>query len=287
VKGQQLKNTNVVKKEEDREVEMSFLDHLEVLRWHIVRSVIALGVFSIAAFMMKSYVFDYIILAPKDIDFITYRLFCQLSHLLSLGDKLCFAEIPFSLINISMSGQFTMHIVVSIVAGLVITFPYLLFEVWTFIKPALHSTEKKYTRGVVFFGSLLFMVGVLFGYYLIAPLSVQFLGSYQVSEAVANQISLSSFITTLTTITLACGLIFQLPLLVYFLSKLGILTPDFMKKYRRHSIIAALILSAIITPPDVSSQVLVTLPLVLLYEMSIYVSKSVEKRKAKQALSSS
>lgn len=262
---------------------MSFLEHLEVLRWHIVRSVIALGVFSIAAFIMKSYIFDYIILAPKDIDFITYRMFCELSHLLALGDKLCFNQIPFDLINISMSGQFTMHIVVSIIAGIVITFPYLLFEMWTFIKPALHSSEKKYTRGVVFFGSLLFILGVLFGYYMIAPLSVQFLGSYQVSEAVSNKISLSSFITTLTTITLACGLIFQLPLLVYFLSKLGILTPAFMKKYRKHSIIASLVLSAIITPPDVSSQILVTFPLVLLYEVSIYVSGTVEKRRNKQA----
>ena len=270
-------------KEEHKNVEMSFLDHLEVLRWHLVRSAIALVVLSGTAFFFKSVVFDQVILAPKNTDFITYQLFCKFSHLLRLGEKLCFNEISFDLININMSGQFTTHIVVSVVAGFVAAFPYILFEMWSFVKPGLHGEEKKYTTGVIFSGSLLFFFGVCFGYFMIGPLSVQFLGNYTVSEAVSNQINLNSFITTLTTITLSCGLIFQLPLLVYFLSKMGILTPEFMKRYRKHALIIALILSAIITPPDISSQLLVAFPLAILYELSIFISKMVIRKEKKNA----
>jgi len=168
-----------------------------------------------------------------------------------------------------------MHIIVSLVAGLIAAFPYFLYEVWRFIKPALKKKEKNFARGMVFWGSFLFMCGVAFGYYVITPLSVQFLGGYTVSDFVYNQINLRSYISTVTTITLACGLIFQLPIVVYFLSKLGIVTPELMKKYRRHSVIAVLILAAIITPPDISSQVLVALPLFILYEISILVSRAV------------
>lgn len=270
-------------KEKRDGAEMTFLEHLEVLRWHLVRSAIALIVTSGAAFFFKSFVFDTIILAPQHNDFVTYRLFCKLSHLIGMGDKLCFDSISFNLININLSGQFTTHIVVSLVAGLVISFPYLLFEIWSFVRPGLHAEEKKYTTGVVFSGSLLFMFGVLFGYFLIAPLSVQFLGNYTVSEAVQNQINLNSYITTLTTITLACGLIFQLPLLTYFLTKMGVITPEFMRKYRKHSIIVVLIIAAIITPPDISSQLLVAFPLTLLYEFSIYISRMVIKKENKSA----
>ena len=263
---------------ENNKSEMSFLDHLEVLRWHLVRSSIAIGIFTILAFIFKSFVFDKVILAQKDSDFWTYQLFCKFSKLIGKGDALCMEEIKFNLININMSGQFTTHIVTSIVVGLVLAFPYLLFEVWRFISPALQKGEKKYARALVFAGSILFMIGILFGYYFVAPLSVQFLGNYQVSELVKNQINLGSFISTVTTVTLACGLVFELPLLVYFLSKLGLVTPEIMRKYRKHAIVATLVLSAIITPPDISSQVLLTIPLLILYEFSIYVSKVVIKK---------
>jgi len=269
-----------------KETEMSFLEHLEVLRWHIVRSSIALILFSTVAFLAKSFVFDQLILTMSKSDFLTYRLFCRFSHTIGLGDKLCFSDMQFSLINISMSGQFMTHILVSLVVGLIVSFPYLLFEIWRFIGPALSSGERTSAKGVVFFGSFLFMTGIIFGYYLIAPLSVQFLGNYKVSELIQNQISLNSYITTISTIVLACGIIFQLPLMVYFLTKMGILTPDIMKKYRKHAAVVTLILAAIITPPDISSQVLVAIPIVVLYEISIFISKLVIKKERPSAATS-
>jgi len=263
--------------ENKNRADMSFLEHLEVLRWHLVRSSIAIGVFMIAIFSFKSIVFDKIILAQKSADFWTYRMFCKISHLLGKGDALCMDDISFSLINITMSGQFTMHLIVSLIGGLILGFPYILYEIWRFIGPALADKERKYARGLIFAGSFLFTVGILFGYFLISPLSVQFLGNYKVSDLVENQISLSSFISTVTTITLACGLVFQLPLIVYFLAKVGLVTPEFMRKYRKHAIVVTLILSAIITPPDISSQVLMAVPLLVLYEFSIFVAKRVIK----------
>lgn len=265
---------------EEEDEKMSFLDHLEILRWHLIRILIALAVGATLAFIFKSIVFDIIVLAPAFDEFITYRVFCQLSNNLSLGDGLCFNELKFNLINLTMAGQFSMHIIVSLVAGIIVAFPYILFEVWRFIKPALAKSEKNYAKGLVFWGSFLFLSGVAFGYYIITPLSVQFLGSYTVSDLVANQISLRSYISTVTTITLSTGLVFQLPILIYFLSKLGFVTPELMKTYRRHAIIAVLLLSAIITPPDITSQILVSLPLLLLYEISIFISRMVHKNSA-------
>lgn len=262
----------------DEEEGMSFLDHLEILRWHLIRIVIALLLFGILAFLFKGFVFDTVVLAPAFNTFVTYQAFCDLSHLMGMGDKLCFGDLNFELINLTMAGQFSMHIIVSIVAGIIVAFPYILFELWRFIKPALKKSEKNYAKGIVFWGSLLFLMGVAFGYYLITPMSVQFLGGYRVSDLVNNQISLKSYISTVTTITLACGLIFQLPIVVYFLSKVGLVTPHLMKTYRRHAIIAVLILSAIITPPDISSQVLVSIPLVILYEVSILISRAVVRK---------
>jgi len=257
---------------------MSFLEHLEVLRWHLVRSAIVIGLFTIVAFVFKSILFDDIILAQKDSDFWTYKLFCKFSNLIGRGDALCMDDIKFQLSSIAMGSQFTIHIVTSIIAAFIISFPYILFEIWRFIGPALKKSERKYARALVFSGSILFILGILFGYYFISPLSVQFLGNYRVSESILIRPTLESFISVITTITLACGLVFQLPLLVYFLTKLGLLTPEFMKKYRKHSLVVTLVLSAIITPPDISSQILLTVPLLVLYEFSIYISKMVTKQ---------
>lgn len=263
--------------EETNRGDMSFLDHLEVLRWHLVRSAIVILIFTIVAFIFKGFVFDTVILAQKSSNFWTYRMFCKFSHLIGNGDALCMKDMSFSLINITMSGQFSLHIMTSIIAGIIVAFPYILFEIWRFITPALEKKEKKKALGLVFSGSILFILGILFGYYCVSPLSVQFLGNYTVSDQVQNQIKLGSFISTVTTVTLVCGLVFQLPLIVYFLSKLGLLTPTFMRTYRKHAVVVTLILSAIITPPDISSQVLLTIPLLILYEFSIYISKMVEK----------
>ena len=261
--------------------EMSFLQHLEVLRWHLVRAVSSIFLFAVIAFVFKDFVFDQVLLAPKNPNFPTYKFFCNLSEFLGMGDLLCFGDQKWDLHSFTMSGQFSTHIMTSLFAGLVVAFPYVFWEIWSFIKPALYSKETKITRWVVFFTSILFSIGVLFGYYLVAPLSVNFLGSYQVNPDVNNTIGLSSFISTITTISFANGLIFELPMLVYFLTKIGLLTPEFMKQYRKHAIVLTLILSAIITPPDVTSQILVSLPLIILYEISIKISSRVLKNQNK------
>ena len=260
--------------------EMSFLDHLEILRWHLIRSAIAVLFFAIISFIFKDIVFDSILLGPQSPNFPTYKALCAISQYLGLGDALCLKESPFSLMNISMSGQFSTHIKTSIFGGFIIAFPYVFWEFWRFVSPGLHTSESKMARGIVFFSSVLFLLGILFGYYIIAPLSVNFLGSYQVSSSVANQISLTSFITTVTTVSFATGIIFELPILVYFLTKIGLLTPDFMRIYRKHAIVLILILAAVITPPDVTSQIIVLLPLIVLYELSIGISaRVINKRK--------
>ena len=265
----------------NQDKEMSFLDHLEIFRWHLIRSAIAVLFFAIIAFIFKDIVFDVILLGPKDPNFPTYKALCAISQYLGLEDALCLKESPFTLMNITMSGQFSTHVTTSIFAGFVVAFPYVFWEFWRFIRPALHVNESTMARGIVFFSSVLFLLGVLFGYYVIAPLSVNFLGSYQVSSTVANQITLSSFISTVTTVSFANGIIFELPILVYFLTKIGLLTPEVMRVYRKHAIVVILILAAVITPPDVTSQILVSLPLIVLYEISIKISARVIKNQKK------
>ena len=260
------------------EKEMSFWEHLEELRGHLIRSVAALLILSIVAFINKKIIFDYVILAPKDPKFITNRFFCKVGELLSL-DGLCMGDFSLSLQNISMSGQFMMHMYISLVAGLVVAAPYILWEFWRFVKPALHSKEKKYSRGAVLASSGLFMTGVLFSYFIIVPLTINFFGTYQISESVVNQINLTSYISTIVSVTLATGLVFELPILVYFLTKIGILTPMFMKKTRKYMLVIVLTIAAIITPPDVFSQILVSFPLLGLYEASIWISARVYKKK--------
>ena len=257
---------------------MSFLEHLEVLRWHIIRSIFVTLVCTIFAFIFKNIIFDKVLFAIKNPDFLTYKVICKVSGFFGFGDNFCIQDLPFNLINISMSGQFSAHITTSLIVGIIISFPYFVWEMWRFIKPALHKNEKIKVRGVVFFSSLLFFTGVLFGYFVVSPLSINFLGGYFVSSMIENQISFSSYINTVSILTLANGLIFQLPIFVYFLSKAGILTESFMKKYRKHSLVIILILSAIITPPDVTSQILLSLPVLFLYEISIKISKYVNPK---------
>jgi sec-independent protein translocase protein TatC len=267
--------------------EMSFLEHLEELRWHIIRSILAIFIFMVVAFIFKSIIFDYIILAPKNKTFITNRLLCEFGHYISQlmhtgnPDMLCINNKPFNMINIKMSGQLTTHIAVSMVAGLILAFPVIINEFWKFFRPALHANEAKHARGAVLASTLLFFTGVLFGYFMLAPLSIHFLTSYEISADVVNQINVRSYIGTLSSICLATGLVFELPIIAFFLTKIGVITPTFMRKYRKHSIVVIFIVAAIITPPDVFSQALVSIPLLLLYEVSIIISARVVKKKEK------
>lgn len=263
---------------------MPFLQHLEELRWHLVRSAIAIVALAVIAFLNASFVFDKVIFAPKNPGFPTYRAFCDLSRWMGITEVFCFDKIPFEILNTKMAGQFSTHIMVSFIAGFIVAFPYVLWEIWRFIKPGLKSEEKQFSKGVIFFASVLFGLGILFGYFLIVPLSVQFLGAYNISAEITNLIDLSSFISTVTSVTLACGLIFELPIVVYFLSRAGILTPEAMKAYRKHALVVILILAAIITPPDLTSQVLVALPVLLLYEISIFISAAVNRKRNKQTI---
>lgn len=259
--------------------EMSFLQHLEILRWHVIRAIVAVLAIAVLAFIFKDYIFDYVILAPKKGTFPTYRFFCQLGHFLGIESDFCAESLPFVIQNRTMTGQFSASLWISIWVGIVLGFPYLVYEIWKFIEPGLYPQEKKMAKGFIFVTSLLFFMGVLFGYYIISPLSIHFFTNFFVSKdnSVVNSIDMSSYIDMVRSSVLSCGLVFELPIVVYFLSKVGILSPEFMRKYRKHAIVLTLLLAALITPPDVASQIIVSIPIVMLYELSIYVSKYVSK----------
>jgi sec-independent protein translocase protein TatC len=255
--------------------EMSFLEHLEELRWHIIRALISIIVVAIAVFMAKDLVFDKIILGPTDQDFATYRFFCQ------FGGKWCFHPEGLEIITRDISEQFLSHIKVSVWLGLIVAFPYVFWEFWRFIKPGLYVKERRAARGVVLICSLLFLTGVLFGYFIISPFAITFLSSYSVSDKIANTTTLSTLVNSMTMFTIPTGLVFELPIVVYFLAKIGLVSSAFLKTYRRHAIVVILIVAAIITPPDVITQLLVTIPLYSLYEVGIVIARRVE---AKQKL---
>lgn len=258
---------------------MTFWDHAEVLRRYLIRSLLAIVVFAVTAFFFKNFLFDSVILAPSDPSFITYKLFCKLGQLVNVPD-LCVAKIPLQLINTDIGGQFRYHILISFIAGLILAFPVIVFQLWMFIKPALTRKEQSYSRGMVFYISGLFLIGVLFGFYIISPLTINFLASYQLSPKIENYITISSYISTVSVLSLSMGLVFELPVLIYFLSKIGMLTPQFLKKNRKYAIIIIFILAGFITPStDMFSQLLVALPLYFLYEVSITISGRVQKHK--------
>ena len=277
---EQLKSGDT-KKEQVKYGEMSFLEHLEELRWHIIRSVMAVMVMAVVAFFMKDFIFSKVIFKTKTPDFWTNRMFAQFGDFIG-SEAIKINQSDLQLISIKMAGQFLTHIWTALIAGFIVASPIVFFEFWRFIKPALYENEKKYASGAVFFTTVLFLLGVLFGYYLIVPLSIHFLGSYSISGEVVNQININSYISTVSSISLASGVVFLLPIFVFFLSKVGLLTPEFMKRYRKHSYVVMLLLSAIITPPDVFSQIMVAFPLVFLYEIGIIISGRIEKRRAKE-----
>ena len=263
--------------------EMSFLDHLEELRWHLIRSTLAIVIIGVVAFLMKDFIFDTVIFGPKKMSFPTYRLFCDIATRIGLESAFCADELPFTIQNRTMAGQFSAHIWTSIWAGFIVGFPYVLYEMWKFISPGMYEKERKYSRGFILVASLLFFMGVLFGYYVVAPLSINFLGTYQVSKEVLNEIDISSFISTVRASVIACGIMFELPIIIFFLTKVGLVTPEILRKYRKIALVVVLTLSAVITPPDVASQIIVAVPVLLLYQVSINISSVVLKREAKKA----
>ena len=260
---------------------MSFLEHLEELRWHIIRSLIAIISAGFICFLMKDFIFDTIIFGPKKMDFPTYKFLCQAATFIEVKTTFCGDEFPFIVQNRTMAGQFSAHVMTSIISGFIISFPYILYEFWKFISPGLLEKEKAKSRGFIFISSMLFFIGVLFGYYIISPLSINFLGTYQVSSQVLNEIDLGSFISLVRSSAIASGIIFELPIIIYFLTKAGVVTPESLIKYRKYALVLVLVLAAIITPPDVASQIIVAIPIVVLYQVSIFISRIVVKNQAK------
>ncbi len=270
--------------EEKVKGEMTFLEHLEELRWHIIRSVLAILVFSIVAFIFKNIVFDVILLGPSKSEFWTNRMLAlaaQKFHIRGLAINIT----PLVLQNTAVAGQFIAHFKISLIAGLVLGFPYMFYEFWRFIRPALYQNERKHATGAVFYITFLFLVGIMFGYFLITPFSVNFLYNYKVSDVVKNIPTLASYISLITSIVLVSGILFELPVLIYFLSRIGLITPSFLKKYRKHAFVVILLVAGIITPtPDMFTQLLVSLPMILLYEIGIFLSRRVEKTREAESL---
>jgi len=265
--------------------EMSFLDHLEDLRWHLIRATLGVLVAATLAFIFKNFIFDVIIFGPTRMNFPTYEGLCQMSKLIGMDDTtFCAEKFPFVIQNRTVAGQFSAHIWTSIYAGFIVGFPYVLYQLWSFVSPGLKNNERKNSRGFIVVASLLFFIGVLFGYYIITPLSINFLANYTISEQILNEFDVSSVIAIVRSSAIASGLVFELPILIYFLTKAGLVTPQFLKKYRKFALVIVLILSAVITPPDIASQVIVAIPILILYQVSIYISAIVvrnQKRKEK------
>lgn len=264
------------------EKEMTFLDHLEELRWHIIRSLFAVVIFTIVAFIYGPWIFENIVFAVAKPDFIFFDWMCSLGKLVGYEETLCVKEIPFKIQSRQMTGQFTMHISSSLFIGVIASFPYIVWELWRFIKPGLVTKERKFSRGAVLSISFLFFTGVSFGYFIMSPLAVYFLSNYKLSDMISNEFDITSYVSTIITLVFGSGLLFQLPVVVYFLTKIGMVTPAFMRKYRRHAIVIILIIAAIITPPDPFSQTLIGIPLYMLYEFSILISAMVIRREAKR-----
>lgn len=259
------------------DIEMGFLDHLEELRRRLFWSAAFILLGGISLFIAKTWVFETVIFGPRQKDFISFRAWCWLSNQLGAGEALCVQEINYELINTTMLGNFTTHLMVSAIGGIILAFPLIFWQGWLFVRPALKPTERAAARGIGWSSSLLFFTGVAFGYFIIAPLSLQFLGNYELGDVQAR-ISVMSYMKTIASITLAAGLIFQLPVVVYFLSKAGLVTPEILKSYRKHALVGILVIAAVITPPDVTSQILVAMPVLVLYEVSIFISRRVRNR---------
>lgn len=271
-------------KNSPEKAEMSFVDHLEELRWHIMRSVIALLVGTVVVFVNMDFFFGRIVMGPANKDFITYRALCGISHRIGLGDAMCLSDINLKLISTQMGAQFLMSFTIAFVGGFIIAFPYVFWEFWKFARPALTDKERQRTRGIIFWVSFLFFSGVAFGYFLIAPYTVNFFASYTLSPLIANNFTIDDYIDNIVSLVLGTGIVFQLPLVVFFLSKVGVLSPAFLRTSRKYAFLVILVIAAVITPPDVVSMTICTLPLLFLYEVSIWISARAIKNDEKKEL---
>lgn len=272
----------MAKKHQKSPKEMSFLEHLEELRWLLVRSSAAVLIMAVATYFVSDYLFDVILFGPTRPTFFTYRFFCDLSHQLGFADSICITEMPFIIQNTEMEGQVNTFVWLCILAGFILAFPYILWQVWGFISPALYEKEKRSARVFIFSSSLLFFLGVVFGYFVVIPMSVNFLATFTVSSMVKNQFTLDSYMGMVKTSVLASGLFFELPIIIYFLTKLGLVTPRYLRKYWKYAVVIILIIAAIVTPPDVVSQTIVAVPMLIIYELSILISIIVYKNKMKK-----
>jgi sec-independent protein translocase protein TatC len=262
---------------------MSFVDHIEDLRWHLIRSLIAIILMAILVFIKIDWIFEQIILGPANKDFVSYKWFCCMAKTFHM-DSLCLGDVNVAFQNTSLAGQFVLSLSVSMALGFILAFPYILWEFWKFVRPALRPTELKYARGLVFWCSLLFFCGVLFSYYIVAPYTVNFFGSYQLSPKFKNIITIDNYYDTMSDLILGMGIVFELPILIYFLSRIGILTPKIMTSKRRYAILILVIIAEVITPPDAFSWVLVFIPMYALYEVSVLISmRALKERLRKQA----
>jgi sec-independent protein translocase protein TatC len=262
--------------------EMSFLDHLEELRWHLVRIFIAILIVAIAVFFFKDYVYQDFLLAHINPDFITYKGLCQISKLFSDHPDICTPKFPDTLQAIEPMAEIMNLIWVSLILGFILAFPYIMYEIWRFVSPGLHKNERKGSRGFIFVSSFLFFTGVVFSFFMIAPLTAYFVYHFEITGVIEKNFSFNSYISMITNLLLGISLVFELPILVYYLTKMGLITPEFLKKYRKYSLVIVLIFSAFITPPDVTSQIIVAIPILILYEISIAVSKKVIKKQKKK-----
>ncbi|TDQ25519.1 twin-arginine translocase subunit TatC [Tenacibaculum caenipelagi] len=268
------------------EKEMSFLDHLEELRWHLVRSFAAIFIVAIVIFANINFVFNEILLAHLKPDFATYKFFCKTFSAIGIDSNFCNITFKQTLQALNPTQQLMTGIWSSLILGFVVAFPYILWEFWRFIAPGLHESEKRNSKGFIFTSSFLFFLGILFSYYVILPMSVYFFYNFEISDAIENNFKLEAYISLITNTLLGVAIFFELPVVIYFLSKIGLISPEFLRKYRKHALVLVLVLSAIITPPDVASQVIVSVPIMILYEMSIYVSKFVIKKQQKNVTKS-
>lgn len=262
------------------QAEMTFIDHLEELRGHLLRSLLAIVIGGIVVAVYNDFFVKKVLMGPTHSDFPTYSWLCKAGQKFGMGDALCMKDIGVKMQSTSVSGQFSMFFTVIVIGGLIIAFPYVFWEFWKFLKPALTKKELSRTRGVVFWVSLLFFMGVGFGYFVIAPYTVNFFANFQLDETIVNQWTITSYIDTLIPLILGTGLAFQLPLVMFFLSKIGIVTPAWLRSVRKYAIVIIVIVAGVITPPDVISQVIVSLPLLILYEVSIWLSARVQKEMA-------
>lgn len=259
--------------------EMSFIEHLEVLRGHLFRSVLAIAAGAVIFIIYNDFFVKEVLMGPTHASFPTYKALCHIGQSLGLGDTMCMNDIDLKMQSTTVSGQFSMYLTLIFIGGIIVAFPYIFWEFWRFIKPALTEKELSKTRGVIFWVSLLFFLGVIFGYFVIAPYTVNFFANFQLDENIENRWTITSYMDTLIPLILGTGLAFQLPLAMFFLAKAGLMSPKFLRQNRKYAIVIVLIVSAIITPPDMISQIICTIPLMILYEISIWLTVKVQKEK--------